>query len=165
MAENAKLIADGAPVDRNLTHEKLEEVSQALAKRIKILVPTGNKAYVAASRQYRQKKEVWMCTTDRGDSKALIHDKYGKRVNKAKLVAGGWKSVLGLYTSTNHMNVNRVEKRVHQILRDNPMCIWLVSGAGAVHKDKKGRMLRFTVSLIYGPSTGLQFRADEKLRR
>ena len=106
-----------------------------------------------------------MCTTDRGDSKALIHDKYGKRVNKAKLVAGGWKSVLGLYTSTNHMNVNRVEKRVHQILGDNPMCIWLVSGAGAVHKDKKGRMLRFTVSLIYGTSTGLQFRADEKLRR
>lgn len=57
MAENAKLIADGALMDRNLTHEKLEEVSQALAKRIKILVPTGSKAYVAASRQYRQKKE------------------------------------------------------------------------------------------------------------
>ena len=56
MAENAKLIADGALMDRNLTHEKLEEVSQALAKQIKILVPTGNKAYVAASRQYRQEK-------------------------------------------------------------------------------------------------------------
>ncbi len=66
MAENAKLIADGALMDRNLTHEKLEEVSQALAKRIKTLVPIGYKAYVAAARRYRQDEEVWMCTTTRG---------------------------------------------------------------------------------------------------
>ena len=95
----------------------------------------------------------------------LIHDKHGKQVNQAKLEAGGWKSVLGLYTSTNNMNVNRVEKRVHQILHNHPMSIWLVNGAGAVHEDKEGRMLRFTVSVIYGPSKGFRFRADEKLRR
>ena len=165
MAENDKLIADGSLMDRNLTLEKLEEVSQALAKKIKHLVPTGNKAYVAAARRYRQKKEVWMCTTERGRSKPLIHDERGKRVNRAKLKAGGWKSVLGLYTSTNHMNVNRVEKRVHQILRDHPMSIWMVCGAGAVHPDKNKKMLRFTVSLIYGPTKGFQFRADERLGR
>ena len=72
---------------------------------------------------------------------------------------------MGLYTSTNDMNVNRVEKRVHQILHDHPMSIWLVNGAGAVHPDKEGRMLRFTISLIYGPSKGFQFRADERLGR
>ncbi len=99
------------------------------------------------------------------ESKPLISDKHGKRVNQAKLEAGGWKSVLGLYTSTNDMNVNRVEKRVHQILHDHPMSIWLVNGAGAVHPDKEGRMLRFTISLIYGPSKGFRFRADEKLGR
>jgi len=166
MAENAKLIADGSLMEPNLTHEKLEEVAQALAKRIKSLVPIGYKAYVANARRYRQDLEVWACTTKkRGKSKPLIHNKHGKRVNRAKLEAGGWKSVLGLYTTTNHMNANRVEKRVHQILRDNPMSIWLVCGAGAVHPDKEGRMLRFTISLIYGPSKGFRFRADEELRR
>lgn len=165
MAENARLIALGVGMDPNLMDEKLEEISQCLAKQIKSLVPTGYKAYVAAARLYRESEEVWACTTTRGGSKPLIHDEYGKRVNQLLLEAGGWRSELSLFISTNDMNVNRVEKRVHQILRGNPMSIWLVNGAGGVKKDNKGRMLRYSISLIYGPSTGFQFLADKRLGR
>jgi len=50
----------------------------------------------------------------------------------------GWKHTGSLYTSTIAWNVNEVEKRVHQLLFENQMSIWLSCGAGGVSLCKKG---------------------------
>jgi hypothetical protein len=71
----------------------------------------------------------------------------------------GWKHSDSFYTSTSAWNMNEVEKRVHQLLFDDPMSIWLVCGAGGVTLCKHGNVLEFTLSCIYGPTEGLVFRA------
>jgi len=43
-----------------------------------------------------------------------------------------WKSVLSLYKSTIPDNVNAVEKRVHQLMYEDPRSIWLECGMGGV---------------------------------
>jgi hypothetical protein len=53
--------------------------------------------------------------------------------------------------------MNRVEKRVHQLMYEDDRSIWIKNGAGGVKLDKMGRVLEFSLSIIHGPSTGLSF--------
>jgi hypothetical protein len=64
-----------------------------------------------------------------------------------------------LYTTTSACNMNKVEKQVHKLLFENEMSIWLRNGAGGVHLDKEGKMLKFSLSMIHGSREGLSFAA------
>ena len=70
-----------------------------------------------------------------------------------------WKCVESLYTTTSAYNMKEVEKRVHQLLFENPMSIWLRNGAGGVHLAEDGSLVEFSLSIIHGPSKGLSFAA------
>ena len=72
----------------------------------------------------------------------------------------GWKLAEDLYTSTGPFNVNEVEKRVHQLLFENEMLIWLKNGAGGVKQDKEKNLTRFTLSIIHEPGDELRFAAQ-----
>ena len=75
-------------------------------------------------------------------------------------VTYGWKRVEDLYTSTCPNNVNKVEKRVHQLLFEDEMSIWIRNGAGGVKMDKLNKLIMFTLSIIYGPRGDLRFAAQ-----
>jgi hypothetical protein len=53
--------------------------------------------------------------------------------------------------------MNRVEKRVHQLMYEDDRSIWIKNGAGGVKLDKMGSVLKFSLSIIHGPSAGLSF--------
>jgi hypothetical protein len=59
--------------------------------------------------------------------------------------------------TTSACNMNEVEKQVHKLLFENEMSIWLRNGAGGVHLDKEGKMLKFSLSIIHGSHEGLSF--------
>ena len=55
--------------------------------------------------------------------------------------------------------MNEVEKPVHKLLFENEMSMWLRNGAGGVHLDKEGKMLKFSLSIIHRSREGLSFAA------
>ena len=120
-------------------------------------------AYVAASRDYRIKIEVWGFSTKRGNMEPLVYGKKGK--NDTRVTEGmlrntfKWRSVGLNFMTNNADNCNMVKACVHEILHGHPMSIWLRPGAGSVQQGKNGEIFTFTLWLAYGPSTGIQFRA------
>ena len=159
----ARHIAGGARVDANLTHNEVQSVAQGVVNQVLATVPTGSMAYVAASRDYRIKIEVWGFSTKRGNMEPLVYGKKGK--NDTRVTEGmlrntfKWRSVGLNFMTNNADNCNMVKACVHEILHGHPMSIWLRPGAGSVQQGKNGEIFTFTLWLAYGPSTGIQFRA------
>ena len=64
--------------------------------------------------------------------------------------------------SKSSLNVNEVEKGVHQLLFENDMSIWIQNGKGGAKRDKDYYLTRFTLGLIHGPRDGLSFAAQHQ---
>ena len=158
MAKNNKLRAQGVGIDANLRCGMVEAIALRLVERIKLIVEDGEMLYVLTSQSLRIDEESFASLTSRGNGTRLITDVNGGSVTGTILKSNyGWECKESLWTSTSACNMNRVEKRVHQLMYENEMSIWLRNGAGGVKLDKMGRVLEFSLSIIHGPSAGLSF--------
>jgi hypothetical protein len=157
-AENNEWRAKGVGIDANLRPDVVEAIALRLVERIKLIVEDGEMLYVLTSQSLRIDKESFASVTSRGNGTRLITDVNGGIVTGTILKSNyGWKCKESLWTSTSASNMNRVEKRVHQLMYEDDRSIWIVNGAGGVKLDKKERVLEFSLSIIHGPSTGLSF--------
>ena len=157
-AENNKLRAQGVGIDANLRHGMVEAIALRVVERIKLILEDGEMLYVLTSQSLRIQTEAFVCTSSRGNGKRLITDVNGGSVTGTILKSNyGWKCKESLWTSTSASNMNRVEKRVHQLMYEDDRSIWIINGAGGVKLDKKERVLEFSLSILHGPSTGLSF--------
>ena len=160
MAENNKLRAQGVGIDANLRCGMVEAIALRLVERIKLIVEDGEMLYVLTSQSLRIQKEAFVCTSSRGNGTRLITDVNGGSVTGTILKSNyGWKCKESLWTSTSASNMNRVEKRVHQLMYEDDRSIWIVNGAGGVHLDKERKMIKFSLSIIHGSREGLSFAA------
>ena len=158
MAENNKLRAQGVGIDANLRRGTVEAIALRLVERIKLIVEDGEMLYVLTSQSLRIQTEAFVCTSSRGNGTRLITDVNGGSVTGTILKSNyGWKCKESLWTSTSASNMNRVEKRVHQLMYEDDRSIWIKNGAGGVKLDKMGSVLEFSLSIIHGPSAGLSF--------
>jgi hypothetical protein len=157
-AENNMLRAQGVGIDANLRPDVVEAIALRLVERIKLIVEEGEMLYVLTSQSLRIDKESFASVTSRGNGTRLITDVNGGFVTGTILKSNyGWKCKESLWTSTSASNMNRVEKRVHQLMYEDDRSIWIVNGAGGVKLDKKERVLEFSLSILHGPSAGLSF--------
>ena len=158
MAENNKLRAQGVGIDANLRRGTVEAIALRLVERIKLIVEDGEMLYVLTSQSLRIDVESFASVTGRGNGTRLITDVNGGSVTGTILNSNyGWKCKKSLWTSTSASNMNRVEKRVHQLMYEDDRSLWIVNGAGGVKLDKMERVLEFSLSIIHGPSNGLSF--------
>ena len=136
----------------------VETIALMVVKQIKNIVDKDGKVYVFTSAERRIDEESFASVTGRGNGTRLISDKNGGNVS-AKIMKDiyKWECVKSLYTTTSVYNMNKVEKQVHKLLFENKMSIWLRNGAGGVHLDKEGKMLKFSLSIIHGSRDGLSF--------
>ena len=116
---------------------------------IETILAEGEVFYAFGAGKYRVEEEAWT------RSRSIISKENGDSVIPSELKYNyKWKSVLSLYTSTNPDNVNAVEKRVHQLMYEDPRSIWLECGMGGVshvYEDGKYLMQTFTLGIIHGP--------------
>ena len=159
-AENDALVAQGIGIDAALRPDVVETIALKVVSRIKNIVDEDGKVYVFTSAERRIDEESFASVTGRGKGTPLISDKNGGNVS-AKIMKDiyKWECVKSLYTTTCAYNMNEVEKQVHKLLFENKMSIWLRNGAGGVHLDKEGKMLKFSLSIIHGSREGLSFAA------
>jgi hypothetical protein len=157
-AENDVLVAQGIGIDAALRPDVVETIALKVVKKIETIVDEDGKVYVFTSAERRIDVESFASVTGQGKGTPLISDKNGGNVS-AKIMKDvyKWECVKSLYTTTCAYNMNKVEKQVHKLLFENEMSIWLRSGAGGVHLDKEGKMLKFSLSIIHGSREGLSF--------
>jgi hypothetical protein len=97
--------------------------------------------------------EPWMgLTAARGEgdgSSMLVSFADGSPVLASQLRKKQWRIVQLDYTCTRPSNMNAVEKRVHQLLHDNPGKLWRVDGAGAVRVEE-GKTHVYAIALVFG---------------
>jgi hypothetical protein len=159
-AENDALVAQGIGIDAALRPDVVETIALKVVKKIETIVDEDGKVYVFTSAERRIDVESFASVTGRGKGTPLISDKNGGNVSaKIMKVIYKWECVKSLYTTTSALNMNEVEKQVHKLLFENKMSIWLRNGAGGVHLDKEGKMLKFSLSIIHGSREGLSFAA------
>jgi hypothetical protein len=151
-AENDALVAQGIGIDAALRPDAIKTIALIVVKQIENLVDEDGKVYVFTSAEHRIDEESFASVTGRGNRKPLISDKNGGNVT-AKIMKDTYK------WATSACNINEVEKQVHKLLFENKMSIWLRNGAGGVHLDKEGKMLKFSLSIIHGSREGLSFAA------
>jgi hypothetical protein len=159
-AENDALVVQGIGIDATLWPDVVEMIALKVVKKIEEIVDKDGKVYVFTSAERRINEESFASVTGRGYGTRLIRDKNGSNVS-AKIMKDiyKWKCVKSLNTITSACNMNEVEKQVHKLLFENKMSIWLRNGAGGVHLDKEGKMLKFSLSIIHGSRDGLSFAA------
>ena len=159
-AKNDALVAQGIGIDAALRPDVVETIALKVVRKIKNIVDEDGKVYVFTSAERRIDVESFASVTGRGKGTPLISDKNGGNVS-AKIMKDiyKWECVKSLYTTTSAYNMNEVEKQVHKLLFENKMSIWLRNGAGGVHLDKEGKMLKFSLSIIHGSRDGLSFAA------
>ena len=159
-AENDALVAQGIGIDAALRPDVVETIALKVVKKIETIVDEDGKVYVFTSAERRIDEESFASVTGRGKGTPLISDKNGGNVT-AKIMKDTykWECKKSLYTTTSAYNMNEVEKQVHKLLFENEMSIWLRNGAGGVHLDKEGKMLKFSLSIIHGSREGLSFAA------
>ena len=159
-AENDALVAQGIGIDAALRPDVVETIALKVVKKIETIVDEDGKVYVFTSAERRIDVESFASVTGRGKGTPLISDKNGGNVS-AKIMKDIYKRKCkkSLYTTTSACNMNKVEKQVHKLLFENEMSIWLRNGAGGVHLDKEGKMLKFSLSMIHGSREGLSFAA------
>jgi hypothetical protein len=159
-AENDALVAQGIGIDAALRPDVVETIALKVVKKIETIVDEDGKVYVFTSAERRIDVESFASVTGRGKGTPLISDKNGGNVS-AKIMKDiyKWECVKSLYTTTSALNMNEVEKQVHKLLFENKQSIWLRNGAGGVHLDKEGKMLKFSLSIIHGSREGLSFAA------
>ena len=147
-------------------------IAKRLVKVIVEKVPLDHTVYVLTSGGWRINLESVACVSGRGGGSRLIWKEGGygllteDEMKTFYLTANelkdeyDWVCVESLYESTSAVNMNEVEKKVHQLLYADRRSIWLRNGGGGVHlaKDEKVRM--FSLSIIHGPRTGLEFAAE-----
>ena len=151
-AENIKLRAQGVGIDANLRRGPVEAIALRLVERIKLIVEDGEMLYVLTSQSLRIDVESFASVTSRGYGTRLITDVNGGSVTGTILKSNyGWECKESLWTSTSACNMNRVEKRVHQLMYEDDRSIWIVNGAGGVKLDKMERVLEFSPRLFMGP--------------
>jgi hypothetical protein len=157
-AENDVLVAQSIGIDAALRPDVVETIALKVVKKIETIVDEDGKVYVFTSAERRIDVESFASVTGQGKGTPLISDKNGGNVS-AKIMKDvyKWECVKSLYTTTCAYNMNKVEKQVHKLLFENEMSIWLRSGAGGVHLDKEGKMLKFSLSIIHGSREGLSF--------
>jgi len=159
-AENDALVAQGIGIDAALGPDVVETIALKVVRKIKAIVDEDGKVYVFTSAERRIDVESFASVTGRGYGTRLIRDKNGGKVSaKTMKKIYKWKCVKSLYTTTSAYNMNEVEKQEHKLLFENKMSIWLRNGAGGVHLDKEGKMLKFSLSIIHGSCEGLSFAA------
>jgi hypothetical protein len=137
----------------------IESTAQAIVAHIKTTLAEDEALYAFGARKYREEEEAYTRITS-----GLITNENGENVKKSELINRGWRwrSELSLYESTNPDNVNAVEKRVHQLMYEDPRSIWIGCGMGGVNHvyvDGKYLMQTFTFGIIHGPKKGLSFAA------
>ena len=159
MAETNKLISEGNRIEKYLTSIMIESTAQAIVAHIKTTVAEDEALYAFSAGKYRLEEEAWTRITS-----GLIFTENGESVKQSELKDRGWRwrSELSLYESTNPDNVNAVEKRVHQLMYEDPRSIWIGCGMGGVNHvyvDGKYLMQTFTFGIIHGPKKGLSFAA------
>jgi hypothetical protein len=155
-AENDALVAQGIGIDAALRPDVVETIALMVVKQIEKIVDEDGKVYIFTSAERRIDEESFASVTGRGKGTPLISDKNGGNVT-AKIMKDTykWECKKSLYTTTSACNTNEVEKQVHKLLFENKMSIWLRNGAGGVHLDKEGKMLKFSLSIIHGSREGL----------
>ena len=123
------------------------------------MVQDGDKGYLFGSRKYRTGLDGGLHLHDQTREQNTTNDQGRWWCCTATDMKGTykWKCVEDLYLSTSP---NEVETRLHQLLFENPMSIWLTNGAGGVQFDKKNKLLMFLLSIIHGSSNGLSFTAQ-----
>ena len=119
-AENNKLRAQGVDIDANLRPDVVEAIALRLVERIKLIVEDGEMLYVLTSQSLRIDEESFASVTGRGNGTRLITDVNGGSVTGTILKSNyGWECKESLWTSTSACNMNRVEKRVHQLMYED----------------------------------------------
>ncbi len=153
-------MAQGIGIDAALMPDVVETIAMKVVKQIETIVDEEGKVYVFTSAEHRIDEESFASVTGRGNGTRLISDKNGGNVS-AKIMKDiyKWECVKSLYTTICAYNTNEVEKQVHKLLFENKMSIWLRNGAGGVRRDKEGKMLKFSLSIIHGSREGLSFAA------
>ena len=176
-AINADLVAKGVEIEAVLPDAAIFVIAEDLVIKIKKMVRLNHAVYVLTSGGWRIKKESFACVTGRGGVGSRLILKAGgncaieeetseEEMKKFYLTATemekdyGWVCVASLYESTSAVNMNEVEKKVHQLLYADPRSIWIRNGAGGVHLAKDESVLTFSLSIIHGPRTGLDFAAE-----
>jgi hypothetical protein len=157
LAETNKLISAGHCIALYITPIQLESIALRLVDHIKTILAEDEALYAFGARKYRAGVEAWTRSTT-----GLITKENGANINETELKDRGWKSELNLYESTNPDNVNAVEKKIHQLMYEDPRSIWLECGMGGVnHVYENGTYLMqtFTFGIIHGPKKGLSFTA------
>ena len=157
-AENDTLVAQGIGIDVALMPDVVETIALKVVKKVETIVDEDGKEYVFTSAKRRIDEESFASLTGRGNGTRLISDKNGGNVT-AKILKDiyKWECKKSLYATTSAYNMNEVEKQVHKLLFENKMSIWLRNGAGGVHLDKEGKILKFSLSIIHGSRDGLSF--------
>jgi hypothetical protein len=121
-AENNKLRAQGVDIDANLRPDVVEAIALRLVERIKLILEDGEMLYVLTSQSLRIDDESFASVTGRGNGTRLITDVNGGSVTGTILKSNySWECKESLWTSTSACNMNRVEKRVHQLMYENKM--------------------------------------------
>jgi hypothetical protein len=153
-------VAQGIGIDAALRPDVVETIALKAVKKIETIVDEDSKVYVFTSAERRIDVESFASVTGQGNGTPLISDKNGGNVSAMIMKdVYKWECVKSLYTTTCAYNMNEVEKQVHKLLFENEMSIWLRNGAGGVHLDKEGKMLKFSLSIIHGSREGLSFAA------
>jgi len=160
-------MARGVPIDRNLTQQDIETFALEIVEDIKRSVPDDHYLYAFVCGTHRVLEEAWASLSSRGNGTRLICDAYGGNVTPKEMKENyGWVVVKDLYTSTNAVNVNAMEKKVHELMFADPRSIWLKNGMGGVKldKDEDGNInvLKFSLNIIHGPRKDLTFAADQR---
>jgi len=128
--------------------------------KIKELVPADESLYVFTSGTSRIDKEAFASVSGRGNGQRLITKEGGEYVTATDMKdVYGWVCTKTLYECTSAVNMNEVEKRVHKLMWADRRSIWIRNGAGGVHLDNDGKVLKFSLSIIHGPRKGLNFAA------
>jgi hypothetical protein len=153
-------VAQGIGIDAALRPYVVETIALMVVKQIETIVDEEGKVYVFTSAERRIDEESFASVTGRGKGTCLISDKNGGNVTvKIMKDTYKWECVKSLYMTTSAYNMNAVEKQVHKLLFENEMSMWLRNGAGGVHLDKEGKMLKFSLSIIHRSREGLSFAA------
>ena len=125
-AENDTLRAQGIGIDAALKPNAINTIALEVVGRIVTIVEDGNKAYAYASAERRVYVESFASMTGRGYGTRLIRDENGDTVTPMDMKKTfKWKCIESLYTTNSAVNMSEVEKRVHQLLFENRMSIWI----------------------------------------
>ena len=162
-------------IEASLSVAEISVIAERLVEDIKEMVPLDHGVYVFISGSWRIKRESFASLSARGCGKRLVMKAGGydvedevseEEMKKFYLTATemteeyDWVCVESLYESTSAVNMNEVEKKVHQLLFEDRRSIWLRNGMGGVHLDNDGLVLKFSLSIIHGPRTRLDFAAE-----